>query len=152
MRLQPLFYKFLLVESTNSHIFLAPTKIKFSSYNWVEAPTSTCTSSNLYKENKQFSLAPPFHPCFSDLKHVQYNIQKNAYNIAYQLCSDLLLDLCTLAPLIIFVVDIQSPPSFCDSHFADNTCIKFSVYREHPSPFITHLLLYTSVLKPCNCS
>ena len=70
--------------------FLAPTKITFSSYNWVEAPTSTCIGSNLYKENKHFSLAPPFHPCFSDLKHVQYNIQKNKYNIAYQLCFDLI--------------------------------------------------------------
>ena len=136
-----MFYKFLLVESTNSHVFLAPTKITFSSYNWVEAPNSTCTGSNLYKENKQFSLAPPFHPCFSDLKHAQYNIHKNIYNIEYQLCYDLLLDLCTLVPLNIFVLGIQSPQSFYNSHFIDDPCINFSVCREPNLLFLSPILL-----------
>ena len=69
-------YKFLLVENTNSQVFLAPTRITFSSYKWVETLTSTCTGSNLYKENKQFSLAPPFHPCFSYLNVFSTNCRK----------------------------------------------------------------------------
>ena len=74
-RLQPLFYKILLVESTNPHVFLAPTKITFSSYNWVKASTSTHIGFNLYREdNMFFFLEPPYYPCFLDLKHVQYNI------------------------------------------------------------------------------
>ena len=73
--------------------FLASTRITLSSYNFVEAPTSTCTGSNLYKENKQFTLGPPFYPCFSDLKHVQYNIYKNRYNNSNRLCLDMLLNL-----------------------------------------------------------
>ena len=73
-------------EHQPSWFFLAPTKITFSSYYWMEAPTSTCTDSNLHKENKLFSLAPPYHPCFSDLNMF---MKKNRYNNSYKLCSDL---------------------------------------------------------------
>ena len=69
-RFQPMFYKILLIESTNPHVFLAPTKITFSDYNRVKASTSTCTGFNLYREYNMFFLAPPYHPSFSDSKHV----------------------------------------------------------------------------------
>ena len=125
MRLQPLFYKFLLVESTNPHVFLAPTKITFSSYNWVEAPTSTCTGSNLYIKHNMFFLAPPYHPCFSYLnmssticKKTDITMHTNFFLLCSWIC------LCILVALIISVLDIleraQSPLSFCNLHFDDD--------------------------------
>jgi hypothetical protein len=67
VRLLPLFYKLQLVESTNSLISLAPTRGKhqlpeYSSTNWMKAPTSSYTGSNLYNREQMFSLAPPCLP------------------------------------------------------------------------------------------
>jgi hypothetical protein len=69
MRLPPLFYKPQLVESTNSLVSLAPTRRKHqlpecSNTNWMEAPTTTHTGTNLHTENSVFSLEPPYHPAF----------------------------------------------------------------------------------------
>jgi hypothetical protein len=69
VRLPPLFYKLQLAESTNSLVSLAPTRRKHqlpecSSTNWMEAPTSSHTGTNLYKlqlaesTNSLVSLAP----------------------------------------------------------------------------------------------
>jgi hypothetical protein len=64
VRLQPLFCKLQLAESTNSLFSLAPTRRKHqlpecSSTDWMEAPTSTYTSTNLFEStNSLVSLAP----------------------------------------------------------------------------------------------
>jgi hypothetical protein len=64
VRLLPLFYKLQLVESTNSLVSLALTRRKHqlpecSSTDWMEAPTSTYTSTNLFEStNSLVSLAP----------------------------------------------------------------------------------------------
>ena len=127
MRLQPLFLKILLVESTKAHFFLMPTKITFSSYNWVKAPTSTCTDFNMYKEDNMFFLAPPYHPCFSYLnlfsticRQTYIPIHTNSIMIYFWSC------LCTFVPLIVSVMDIleraQSPLSLCNPHFDSDPC------------------------------
>ena len=102
--------------------FLAPTKITFFGYYWMEAPTSTCTCSNLYRKNNTFFLAPPYHPCFSDLNMFSTICRKrditmhtNSIMIYFWIC------LCTLVSLIVFVMDIleriEIPMSFCNPHF-----------------------------------
>ena len=58
-----------LFESTNSLVSLAPTRKKHqlpecSNIDWMEAPTSTYTSTNLHIEKSVFSQAPPCHPVF----------------------------------------------------------------------------------------
>jgi hypothetical protein len=64
VRLLPLFYKIQLIESTNSLVSLASTRRKHqfpecSSIDWMEAPTSTYTSTNLFESaNSLVSLAP----------------------------------------------------------------------------------------------
>jgi hypothetical protein len=64
VRLLPLFYKLQLFESTNSFVSLALTRRKHqlpecSSTDWMEAPTSTYTSTNLFEStNSLVSLAP----------------------------------------------------------------------------------------------
>jgi len=55
-----------LFESTNSLVSLAPTRrknqfLECSNTNWMEAPTSSYTGSNLYSREQLFSLAPPCH-------------------------------------------------------------------------------------------
>ena len=98
-------YKFLLMESTNPHVFLEPTKITFSSYKWVQAPTSTCTRSNLYSEDNMFFLAPPYHPCSLDSnmfitiwRKPNITMHTNYVLIYFWIC------LCTCVPLIIYVL------------------------------------------------
>ena len=138
--MQPPFYKFLLMERTKPHVFLAPTKITFSSYNWVIAPTSTCTGFNilqlqlsestkfhLYREYNMLFLAPPYHPCFSDLKwfsticrKIDITMHTNSVIIYLWIC------FCTLAPLIVSILYILErthiPLSFCNPHFDDDPC------------------------------
>ena len=65
-----------LFESTNSMVSLAPTRRKhqlpeYSSTNWMEAPTSSYTGSNLYNREHLFSLAPPCHPGFSSCNQME---------------------------------------------------------------------------------
>jgi hypothetical protein len=76
VRLLPLFYKLQLVESTNSLVSLAPTRRKHqlpecSSTDWMEAPTSSHTGTNLYNREQLFSLAPPCHPGFSGCNQME---------------------------------------------------------------------------------
>jgi hypothetical protein len=76
VRLPPLFYKLQLAESTNSLVSLAPTRRKHqlpecSSTNWMEAPTSSHTGTNLYNREQWFSLAPPYHPGFSGCNQME---------------------------------------------------------------------------------
>ena len=157
MRLQHLFTNSFLWRAPTLMFSLAPTNITFSSYNQVEAPTSTCTTSNLFKEYNMVFLAPPYHSCFSDLnmfsticRKTDITMHTNSVLIYFQIC------LCTLVPLIVSVLSIlektQSPLSFCNPHFVDDPCTNFSTYRERAHPFITHILLYIYVLKPFTCS
>ena len=104
------------MESTNPHVFLAPTKITFSSYNWVEAPTSTCTSSNLYREDNIVFPSTTLPSLFLRFKHVHYNMEKNRYYNAYQLCSDLLLDL---------LMHLGSPHCLCSGYSWKNSNASF---------------------------
>jgi hypothetical protein len=76
VRLQPLFCKLQLAESTNSLFSLASTRRKYqppecSSTDWMEAPTSTYTSTNLYNREQKFSLAPPYHLGFSGCNQME---------------------------------------------------------------------------------
>jgi hypothetical protein len=76
LRLPPLFYKLQLVERTNSLVSLEPTRRKHqlpecSSTNWMEAPTSSHTGTNLYNREQWFSLAPPYHPSFSGCNQME---------------------------------------------------------------------------------
>jgi hypothetical protein len=71
-----LFSKLQLAESTNSLISLSPTRRKhqlpeFSSTNWMEAPTSSHTGTNMYNREQWFSLAPPYHPIFSGCNQME---------------------------------------------------------------------------------
>ena len=69
MRLAPLFYKLQLAESTNSLVSLEPTRRKHqlpecSNTDWMESPTSTYTSTNLFEStNSLVSLAPTRRKC-----------------------------------------------------------------------------------------
>ena len=78
VRLPPLFWKIQLAKTANSLVSLVPTRrkhqlpgfsstnsLKVSSTNWMEAPTSNHTCTNLYNREQEFSLAPPCHPGFS---------------------------------------------------------------------------------------
>ena len=81
------FNKIQLVESTNPLISLAPTRRKHqlpecSSTNWMEAPNSSYTSSNLYNREHLFSLAPPCHPGFSSYN--QMKLQLSVFNISLE--------------------------------------------------------------------
>jgi hypothetical protein len=64
VRLLPLFYKLQLVESSNSLVSLVSTRREHqlpecSNTDWMEAPTSTYTSTNLFERtNSLVSLAP----------------------------------------------------------------------------------------------
>ena len=76
LRLPPLFYKLQLAESTNSLVSLAPTRRKHQlpecfNTNWMEAPTSSHTGTNLYNREQWFSLASPWHPHFSGYNHME---------------------------------------------------------------------------------
>jgi hypothetical protein len=42
-----------------------------SSTNWMEAPTSNHTGTNLYNREQEFSLAPPCHPGFSGCNQME---------------------------------------------------------------------------------
>ena len=156
MRLQPLFYKIVLAERTYRHIFLAPTKIKFSNYNWVKASTFTCKGSNLYIEDNMFFLAPPYHPCFSYLNMFSTICRKTHiiihtnYVLIY-----LWIFLCTLVPLIVSILDIlartQSPLSLFNPHFnndpwtismlAESTHITSSHTSSYTNQSVIHLLI-----------
>jgi hypothetical protein len=62
--------------STNSLVSLAPTRRKHqlsecSSTNWMEAPTSNHTDTNLYNREQWFFLAPPYHPGFSGYNQME---------------------------------------------------------------------------------
>jgi hypothetical protein len=70
------FNKLQLAESTNSLVSLASTRRKHqlpecSSTNWMEAPTSSHTDTNLYNKEQWFSLAPPYHPRFSGCNQME---------------------------------------------------------------------------------
>ena len=65
-----------LFESTKSLVSLAPTRRKHqlpecSSTNWMEAPTSSYTGTNLYNREQLFSLAPAYHPGFSGCNQME---------------------------------------------------------------------------------
>ena len=136
---------------------LAPTKITFSRYYWFEAPTSTCTGSNLYREDNMFFLAPPYHLCFLDLnmfsticRKTYITMHTNFVLIYFWIC------LCTLVPVIVFVLDIfertHSPLSFCNTHFYDAPCTSSfpsestpHLLHMHPLILINHLFVFLTV-------
>ena len=123
---------------------LAPTKITFSSYNWVEAPNSTCTGSNLYREDNMLFLALLYHPFFSDLN--VFSIICIKTDITMHTKSVLIcfwIFFCTLVLLIVSILDIlestRSPLSFCNPHFDSNPSTSsmstenaHSLYHTHP--------------------
>ena len=135
------------MESTNPHVFLAPTKIAFSGYNWVEAPTSTCTGSNLYREDNMFFLTPPYHPCSLDLNTfiticIKIDITMHTNYVMFYFW----IFLCTLVPLIVYVLDIlertRSPLSFCNPHFDTDPCTS-SLSRENIDHHSSRTSFYT---------
>ena len=153
MRLQPLFTNSFLWREPTLMFLLAPTKITFFIYYWMEAPTSTCTGSNLYIVDNMFFLAPPYHPCSLDLnmfitiicRKIDITILHTNYVLIYfWIC------LCTLIPLIVFVLDIlertQIPLSFFNPHFNDDPCTN-SLFTESTLLFFTLILLYLSIFK-----
>ena len=127
MRLQPLFTNSFLWRASTLMCFLTPTKITFSGYYWMEAPTSTCTGSILYIEDNMFFLAPPYHPCSLYL-NMFITICRKTY-ITMHTNSVLIyfwIFLCTFVPLIVSVLEIlertQSRLSFRNPHFDDGPC------------------------------
>ena len=127
MRIQPLFTNSFLWRAPTLMFFLGPTKMTFSSCYWMEAPTSTYTGSNLYKEDNMFFIAPPYHPCFLYLNMFITTCRKT--DITMHTNSVLIhfwIFLCTFFPLIVSFLDIlertQSRLSFRNPHFDDGPC------------------------------
>jgi len=52
-------------------VFGSTNSLSVSSTNWMEAPTSNHTSTNLYNREQEFSLAPPCHPDFSGCNQME---------------------------------------------------------------------------------
>ena len=147
MRVKHLFTNSFLRRAPTLMFFLAPTKITFSNYYWMETATSTYTGSNLYKEDNMFFLAPPYHTCSLYLntfiticRKIDITMHTNFVLICFWIC------LCTLVPLIVSVLDIleitQNPLSFCNLYFDDDPCTS-SLSTESTPIHSSHTSFYT---------
>ena len=108
----------------------------------------------LVQRRQHVFLAPPYHPCFSYLnmfsticRKTDITMHTSCVLIYFWIC------LCTLVPLIVYVLDIlertRSPLSFCNPHFDDDPCtISLPVkstpitLHTHPIILINHLFVY----------
>ena len=105
------------------------------------------TRSNLYREENMFFLAPPYHPCSLDSNMFiticgKTDITMNTISVLIYFW----IFLCTLVPVIVFVLDIlertHSPLSFCNPHFDDDPCTS-SLPIESAQKSSSHASCYT---------